>query len=830
MKRALLYRTWIILLIQFLFFSVGFAQHPNDNCANPALLIVGNDAATCRVVAGDTRGTEDATTVPGPEVCSSTWYTDDVWYNFVTEQELPENGITVEVRLDPNVPTDFVNQGMAIYSDCDQETLPLNCFSNRPGRRTMHFPLECLMPNTNYLVRIWSASSATDNAGTFSICAYESPVDTIVEPRVIYEETFDTGLGAWTSVAETETVTPAGETFIDDWLWTGTGCLPNYFGLEDCMNKPDTECGEIGMVGFPAGWYQSKFTEGLIQIIYDYSNKIASLVSPPIDLSNESCVELVWTELYRGFNGSLASETGSTVEYSLDNGETWLMPSQAINTAGVYSPIIGNYFPNNLTNTITRRIPLLGAGNKKDVRIRFRFVDEFYHWLIDDIKLVEAYSHDLEAQANFIAPSTINPMSIYQLEEFDFMIDIVNLACEDQTNVNVNVLGTDSNGLIVHDVNLAYGTIASDSFAENQSFLQPFMPPQKVDDYTFTYSISSDVDNDLSNNTQTFNLQVVNESVFRKEDGVSTLSLNPDTRSDVNWSPDEPYTWEVGNVFHANSINSPINGGFLGFNEVSFQLANPQDLVGELIRIWLYEIDDKDFDGIIDKDDNNELRRLGISEYQVTGLEEGLITVELFHFGGSSGVRKLDIVAGKNYLVTLEYVSEKTDGTIMRVAANDTYNYSVAYFNARQNAGDDYTKLRYGNAFAITKENYFRVSPGTTNDFTTGNFNEDIVPIIRLGYDVVFFVSAEDVQIDLDLKLSPNPASNYVDLNLSQANTTDIEISILNLEGKEMTTKSFQSINNLSERFDVSTFDSGVYIMHVKTPEGFQSQKFIVVK
>ncbi len=812
---------------------MAFAQPANDDCSTPTLLVVGADAASCTPVAGDTRGTVDATTVNGPEVCSGSWYTDDVWYSFETGAETPENGVTIEVRLDPTSGTELMEQGMGIYTDCETETMPIDCFSDNPGRRTIAFPPQCLEPNSTYLVRLWSAPDPTVNAGTFSICAYNSPVDTSGTggepgPRVIYEETFDKGFNGWTSVAETMSMDPDGNMVADDWMWTNTGCIPTAFNSSDCLTNLELACQEVGVVGMPAGWFQTMRT-GDVNTVGPppYPNVISFLVSPSIDLSKEDCVNLTWSEAFRGLNGGNLSDLGPVVQYSLDGGETWINPSQAIGSGDVSINYGAAYVVNGPFEMNDRSIPLLGAQGNTDVRIRFGFDGDFYSWLVDDIRVVEGTAADAVAQANFYARSHINPMSIHMVDSYDFLVDIANLACEDLTNVNVNVTGVDAAGTEVHNVDLPYGSIQSDSLAENQPFLQPFTPAAEVGNYSFTYTVTTDRDDDLSNNVRSFESSIVDETVFRKEDGTSTGGLTPNTAEDVFWAAGEPFAWEMGNIFYAPNATS-LDGMPLRFNEISFQLENPTEIIGELLRVWLYKIEDNDFDGIIDKDDSSELTRIGISEYTVTGIENNMITVEIESFLGD--INDLNIVAGTHYMATVESTTEVANGMAMAISDNDTYDYSAAIFNARANAGGDLSKIRYAHSFAISKENYFRISPSTTGDLTTGNFGEDSTPLIRLGYEVLPIDAATDINANISMTVAPNPAVSDITLNLSIEEATDMQISIVSLTGQVVMTKAYDSVTELNENFNISSLASGVYMIHIDTKDGVQTKKFVVSK
>lgn len=811
-----------------------FAQPANDDCSTPTLLVVGADAATCIPVAGDTRGTVDATTVTGPEVCSGSWYTDDVWYSFETGDDIPEFGVTIEVRLDPTSGTELIEQGLAIYTDCEAATMPITCFSDEPGRRTIDFPAQCLAPNSTFLVRLWSAPTALENSGTFSICAYDSvePDDTGTEPmaRVIYEETFDKGFNGWTNVAETMSEDADGNLLGDDFIWSSTGCVPSAFGGSDCLVNPATVCQEVGVIGMPAGWYQSNRTGMIGNTPPPYPNILAYIISPPIDLSKESCVNVTWDEAFRGLNGGTLSDQGPFVQYSLDDGETWINPSQGINTADVTINYGGNYVVNGPFTTSARQIPLLGAEGNADVRLRFGFDGDFYTWIIDNIRVVEGTTSDIIAQT-YYARAHINPMSIHMVDSYDFLIDVVNLACEEQTNVVVNVTGTDSDGDIVYNNNLNYGLIESDSLAQNVPFVQPYTPAAEVEDYTFTYSVTSDADDDLTNNSQSFTHSVVDEYVFRKEDGVANNNLSPANFVADIWTEDEPFTWEMGHIFYTPS-STDLDGDPLRFNEVSFQLANAGDLAGERLRIQLYEISDNDFDFIIPKDDDNEITRLGVSSYTVTGAETGFITITLDAFiGGVDNYEELWLKPNTHYMATVESLTEATSNQVaMAIASTDAYNYQAAYASSRDNADNDLTKIRYAHAFAVSKEMYFRLQP--TADITTTSFTQLQTPLIRLSYGKISELptATADINSNIKIAVSPNPTAADLTVTLSIEDATDMEISILDLTGKVITTKSFNNVTDLREDFNVSNLSNGVYMLHIDTKDGIQTKKFVVSK
>ena len=831
------------MLVMLCTTALVFAQPANDDCSTPTIMVLGADSLSCVPVPGDTRGTVDATLVPAPGVCSGSWFTDDVWFSFATDDNPPTDGVTVEVRLDPSSGTELTEQGMAIYEDCDASTIAIACFSDAPGVRTIEFPSTCIAANSTYLVRVWSAPGPRDFEGTFSICAYASEPDATdpgepTEPtaRVIYEETFDEGFGDWTPVSETTTIDfNTGDTVSTDWVWSNNGCVFDFGGGANCQTVEGLECQEVGVIGMQGGWYQTKLTGVVTNAGVNggppYDPIFSYVVSPPIDLSKEDCVNLTWVESARYLNGGTFTNLGAIVQYSLDNGETWINPSQSIGTADVTENYGGEYIVNGAaTNAFERSVPLLGAQGNPNVRVRFAFDGDFYFWIIDDIRIVEGTAADAVAQNNFFARSHTNPMSIHMVDSYDFLIDIANLACEDLTNLNANMTIVNTAGEEVHNVDLPYGAVASDSLAQNTSFFQPFTPDPVADNYTATYTVSADRDDDLSNNVRSFPFSVVDETQFRKEDGTATGQISPTLAffEDVDGPDAEPFKWEVGNMFFAPNGTS-VTGEPLAFNEISFMLANPQDLIDDVLFVSVYRVEDNDFDNIVSKEaGSTELTRLGIAIYQVTGLENGLVTVALDPFG-VGGADNLLIDPNTHYLASVENTTDVIRPVAMAIANDVSYDYSAALFNTQQNA-TTLEELRYGNVLGISKENFLRIGPGNTGDLTTGTFAAINTPVIRLGFDVVPSDATVEINKDIEIAVSPNPTAADITVNLSIEQATDMEISIVDLSGRIISSKSFNGVTELREDFNTNNLANGVYMIHINTENGVQTKKFVVSK
>lgn len=832
----------VLLTFIFLIFSnFLWAQPSNDDCSTPTSISLGLDSISCVPIRGDTRGTIDATQVTdSPTVCSGSWFTDDVWFSVETGEDIPPFGITIEVRLDTTSGTELIEQGMAIYKDCDSESIPIDCFSDNPGVRTMQIPTICIEANSNYLIRIWSAPGPRDNEGTFSICAYETPegptpppINTDPEPRVIYEENFDEGFNGWISVAESTTPHPHPDSMdvrIDNhWVWSENACIRAFNGGANCLHDFGP-CIQNGAIGIPAGFYSS-FIPPCHNCGPFLDPVEAHVISPPIDLSNEECVMLTWIEAGRFLNGGDISNLGPFVQYSLDNGEAWLNPSDAIGTPDVAENYGGNYVVNApATREFKRTIPLLGAEGNPNVRIRFGFESDFYFWIIDDVKIIASTISDANALDNTFTRATINPMSIHMIDPYDFAIDISNLACEDLTNLNANMTIVNSAGDEVHNVDLEYGTLPSDSIVRNIPFSSPFTPDAIADEYNATYTVTADRDDDSSNNIRSFQASVVDEMQFRKEDGIASGQISPNINSGVFWgvtgdpAPTESFNWEIGNIFFAPNDRTS-DGELFRFNEINFQLGNPEDIVGDSLVVSVYKIEDHNFDNIIFKDDQSEITKLGEGQYNVTGLEDGLISVALNPVGIQN---PLIIERNTHYIAAIENTTNVIRTAIMSFAVDNSYDYTDALENTRLNANGDLTKIRYGNAYAISKQNYFRIGPGDPEVQTSGNFPEINTPIIRLGYEVTPSNSTIDINKNIQVELSPNPTATHITVDLSIKQATDMDISIVDLSGSIIVNKSFNAVTELREDFNLNALTSGVYFVHINTKNGVQTRKFVL--
>jgi hypothetical protein len=132
-------------------------------------------------------------------------------------------------------------------------------------------------------------------------------------------------------------------------------------------------------------------------------------------------------------------------------------------------------------------------------------------------------------------------------------------------------------------------------------------------------------------------------------------------------------------------------------------------------------------------------------------------------------------------------------------------------------------------------EDYLIVAGGGATPMFLGQFYNggwaDRVVVQRLLLEGATcpFVSTQ-VQLDPSkISITPNPGSEYVNLNLSLESTSDrVVASIFNGMGQVVKQEIVKNFQNGTIRFDVNNLPTGNYIMTVNTGEGYAVRNVVV--
>lgn len=83
-------------------------------------------------------------------------------------------------------------------------------------------------------------------------------------------------------------------------------------------------------------------------------------------------------------------------------------------------------------------------------------------------------------------------------------------------------------------------------------------------------------------------------------------------------------------------------------------------------------------------------------------------------------------------------------------------------------------------------------------------------------------------KIDFEIKLYPNPASNFINIEFS--NWSDVtQVSIFDARGSQIEKIQAENYSNQSINLNVSNYPSGIYFVHIQTKFGNKTKKFIKI-
>lgn len=795
MKKTFTSFSELFCILLFLSFTTNLlAQPANDRCDAAATIMLAADEASIVYVDGDTRMAEDATAINGdwPDVCSGSWFIDDVWFTFTTGATPPTHGIIVQTEVG-SVSTDVVNHGMAIYYDCGTGSDPIDCFSDAPGRRTMSVPGACLAPNTNYLVRVWSAGNTTADEGTFRIGAYEAegPLFTSTDV-VIWEEDFEDGFADWNTTTTTDST--------DVWRWYEPGAaVPNAFGGVDDLTTPRAAC--TARMGFPGGWYQTGMTGDQTQIPATYFDYQSDLISPSIDLSSTTApVSVKFDQVSRKLNPN-SGNPHMYVSFSYDDGVTWADTVE----------INGEIAANDPARQTTDKVKLGdGAIGNSAVRVKFTYDMDFYYWIVDNIQIVETEANNMRANQNWyaVAHNALTPKS--QLSPIGFMIDVENIGALDQPNVNLNMTVTNSGGTTVFTDDLDYGTIAGGALIENQIMANTFLPDEVADTYVATYSVTSDsVDFDETNNDISFRFDVT-ENTFAREFNENIVGITPGDDNVINWS--------YGAYYYV-----PNGDGFI-LEDVLFNIANADQVVDGNVNVTLYKWEDQNGNNLAEANE----RGVSTAPAPITGqiVGNGTHTIAA---GQTDVIIQLEnwdddqlpvfLESDAHYIIVCAFTSPAGSTTQIAIGSSSGDDNNTDY------AAMNFVQTEFGNPFW----NNFFGSEATFDTELSGGFAW--APRIRMNImeieDAVDDPLADSHKIDI----FPNPASEMINLKLELDQMfEEAVVKISDATGKVISVRSYDNIQNEIFTYDVSQYAAGTYFIQFISEEGNRTERFTVVK
>ncbi len=508
----------------------------------------------------------------------------------------------------------------------------------------------------------------------------------------------------------------------------------------------------------------------------------AELISPTIKVTKGSAMNV---SFYQSLTHYFDSEY--FVEWSKDGGKTWV--STQINEE--VRPFEDNEDP-------YKSVRLIGSETADSVKIKFRYDGNFYHWAIDDVKLVKREANNL-ALTQFYALSPNQQQPAAQAETIPYGAAVENIGANAQTNLKLYISAIDSttNARIFRD------SVTSASIAPNQIDTAIFAPkylPNRKGTYAMIYQAAADsADYDRFDNLEGFFFRVT-DTTFAKELGASFF-----TNPGENWDVNEPHSAAYGNSYYI------VKGKGNYLRSVSFGINNGADLQGISLLVSLYTWDDRNQNALVEAAERD---LIADNFYDIQGTETAarLITVPFPELGEPA----VELADTTTYLVMIEYFTG--DDTDMELLLNDTYDRRPMLLT-----GFAVDKPRYASFTALDSD------LGTVTYSPTGYGLENVY-VVRMNVGPLVISSDRNVpSISNEFAISPNPAREdiYLQLALNKV-SKQANVRIMDLAGRQIMEKVYTNVKRDQFQISVDGLPAGTYLMQVTTENGTGTKKFVV--
>lgn len=417
------------------------------------------------------------------------------------------------------------------------------------------------------------------------------------------------------------------------------------------------------------------------------------------------------------------------------------------------------------------------ADGSANVQIKFVFSGTAYIWLIDDVVITERPANQIDLPVSVRPPFYGIPKS--QLGSYALGGAVCNTWGTDaQPDVTYNMNWLDANGDIVHG---------------DQAFLSSDLPTDSCEIMLFdtdfdatalpegTYTLASNV---TSANPNAFNSDfyldefVVTDSTFQKDHTFLTEGATGGTST----------PWQIGYDFPI------INGGYTVYN---IEAAFSGNIAGVTAVVRLYEITNPDYGSLV----YDELKTVGVGFVGLTA-DDGyqLINFEMTDWDTSDPGVALE--AGKQYLVTAGVESAAN----VFLAMGYDIDYSLSGWSSHMAIiGEDLFTAGFGEMrYAPVIRVHLRGQPSAANHLNA-----------KIG----------------ELKLSPNPASDYSQLQIELVKITkQMDVDLYDIFGKKLQQWSYENVQQMNLPIPTNQLANGEYIIKVRTEMGIKSVRLNVMK
>lgn len=607
-------------------------------------------------------------------------------------------------------------------------------------------------PGVNQTINSKSIINADETSISYSSSAAATDV-------VIWSEDFANGLtGNNSSTDQAWTVAGANGSI---WEHDTDGSNGTYSGSSPFTLDSETKAN--GWMIFDADKSNPGPTSG-------YQERQGQLISPYIDLSNDSNVTLTFEHGYR-----YCCNSNHKLKVYIGDENGWNSTSYTVNESGNV---------NVLSGTIKKQIIITNQAALKDsVRIRFDWADgqqtaSHYFWQIDDVKIIKTKPYDADLinafqrmPSSYLGGSGYRVIPKVQAEVtgvfFGGYVENVGFNTIDSTRILATVEGNTSYNGQSNGSNIV--STSRDTLFTTSGFIPP-----ATGNYTaniFAKNDNSDVNTDTVQRGFT-----ITDYEFGRDNADNATNLGRFPLNDEG-------THQYGNVFdiYANAT----------LHAVRLQLDNRTgaNAKGKII-----------------------INSINTSSGQIDFLHESAT----FDLGNQTGSwfnimmePTVEVSANQVILATLYSNAATSDNDTIFVSTS-----GVNYVNS-ETLVQDIDGVQQG------------ASPGTWLYSTTA-------ACIRLNFDPnatgLSTVDVEENNRFAKINVFPNPNSGIFTVNILTEQPTDINLNITNVLGQTVYNESLSKVSSLRKKVDLSDFEKGLYFVNIEGQNGKSNSHKIIIK
>jgi len=115
--------------------------------------------------------------------------------------------------------------------------------------------------------------------------------------------------------------------------------------------------------------------------------------------------------------------------------------------------------------------------------------------------------------------------------------------------------------------------------------------------------------------------------------------------------------------------------------------------------------------------------------------------------------------------------------------------------------------------------------------YDSGSNEEEVFQSAYIFCDVILadvIISVSEGALTSGLSVFPNPSNGSFTVNMDLGTAVDMNISVTDLQGKEVYTESISNTSNFSRNLDLTHLNKGVYIFRATTETGSAVQKIVI--